>query len=242
MYRDSRDSCTLDAMNKRSSVTVQRPHVLVDVAGRTDLLTVTQFAHRVGVTASEVKEMHLKGYFLAAIEGGKGRGKMRLYAPEQVEMYREMKKVKVQEGEIPGTAVAFSGLQAQAGFMSLREGKRLEDIVLEHGFHPDVVVGISRAWARLKNSVFLSAETLDAIAQLPIDGPIPITKEKDVYEVLKLAAESSTCLTCRKGQRTTCRKCVGQIASQACIQVRQEERERAASTASAPAPLLQEQG
>jgi hypothetical protein len=192
-------------------------------AGRTDLLSIQQFAHRVGVPASEVLRNHQEGYFLAAVGGGKGRGKQRLYAPEQVAEYKQM--LKAREPQAVShllDKVPYSAEDAQRAFQALREGKTLAEIVLEKGIHPDVAMAIGQAWQRLTGAIFISGETLQKISGLALTGPLPVKNEDDLFEVLRIAADDTACTACKKSARTLCKKCV----AQALLQARQEERDR----------------
>lgn len=194
---------------------------------RADLLTPSRFAERVGVTTGEILKLHQRGIFLAAVHGGKGRGKQRLYTPEQVAECRQALRGVAQPRAAPAPKLfnQFADVtaeDAQKGFRALRAGKDLEDLVLEDGLHPDTVVALMEAWTKLCGTIFVSAEILKQISLLTLDGPLPITSEKDLLEVLTIASSENACSACKKQRRSVCKKCV----AVAVLQARQEERER----------------
>jgi hypothetical protein len=199
--------------------------------GRTDLLSQERFAEHVGVSAHEIYTLHQQGYFKAACAGGKGRGKQRLYTPEQVVLCRQFLKGRSgPSSRVPAPrGMPFSHFgditaeDARKGFQALRAGKKLEDLVLDEGLHPDTVVSLTLAWSKLSGALFVSRETLDKISLLTLDGPLPIVTEADLLEVLTIASDDNLCTTCRKQKRSTCKKCL----ANAVFQGRQEEREKA---------------
>jgi hypothetical protein len=193
--------------------------------------------------------MHREEIFVAAVDGGRGRGKQRLYAPEQVEECRSVLAGRAlpRAADLPiptPTPVAakakaaenfakISATDAQIGFKALHEGKKLTAIVVEDGLHPDVVIALTHAWAKLTGGIFISGEMLQQISLLTLDGPLPIASEQDLYDVLVIASDDQTCTLCNKQKRALCKKCV----STALAQTRQEERERFSSS-----PSLDEEG
>jgi hypothetical protein len=208
----------------------------VALRGRTDLLSGTQFAARVGVSANEVSKLHRDGVFLAAIDGARGRGKQRLYTPEQIDDCRLVLKGRAQPRALPLMANPFnqfadiSAEDAQVGFRALHAKKALTDIVLEDGIHPDVVMALTHAWAKLTGGIFVPGEMLEKISLLTLNGPLPIRSDQDLYEVLVIAAEDQACMICNKQKSAICKKCVSTTLSQ----MRQEERERIAPSTASP--------
>lgn len=206
------------------------------------LLTPVQFAFRVDTTVKDLLRLHTQGTFLAFEPGGIGRGKQRMYRESQVadflrifgrrstvDVSNEEELLKLQERQSHVARlhlIPFTGPQARTGFLALKEGKTFTDLVLEHGFHPDVARSIALSWAEMNESIFLSKATLDEIAKMSLDGPLPIKTEKDVLEVLTLASNEAQCRSCKKNQRAICcKRCV----VQAIFEARQEEREKAAT-------------
>lgn len=185
-------------------------------------MSASQFAERVGTSESSLYRLHQRGSFVAAIGGGKGRGRQRLYAPEQVAQCKQFLKGRVSQPRPPGVlGSAFSHFgditaeDARKGFQALRAGKKLEDLVLEEGLHPDTVVSLTHAWSRLTGSVFVSAATLAKIATLPLDGPVPIQSEEDLFEVLTIASRDTLCSVCKKHKKIACKNCVTDAVKQA---------------------------
>jgi hypothetical protein len=203
------------------------------------LLTPHQFAFRVESTVKDLMRLHAQGTFAAFVPGGIGRGKQRLYREEQIsdflrlfgrrsslDVKNEEELLKLQETQSHVARlhlVPFTGDQAKTGFLALGAGKNFTDLVIEHGFHPDIARSIALSWSEMNENIVLSKSSLDAITLLPLDGPMPPKTEADVLAILKLAADEAQCRSCKRGLRAVCcKRCV----LQALFEARQEEREK----------------
>lgn len=180
------------------------------VGAEVRLLTTRQFASAVGASVLEVVDKHRAGVFVASIIGGKGRGAKTLYSQDQVEAWKA--RVALRDVSLTRNARQhFTGDEARQCFKAFAEGLDNAHCVTEFGIHPLTVEAIRASWASMKASLFVPADYLEKIQSLTLDGPLPIKTVDDLLEVLQIASqknEPKPCVTCRRGERAVCRRCV----------------------------------
>lgn len=88
--------------------------------------------------------------------------------------------------------------QAIAVITRIKQGARLDDILLEVKIHPRMLRGIMKEYENLSSAVIIEKAMLDQINELPLEGTFPIKNALGLYEVLRLAADESKCKQCRK--------------------------------------------
>jgi hypothetical protein len=175
----------------------------------------------VGAPIIEVIDKHRAGVFTAAIGGRRGRGAKTLYSQDQVEAWR----ARASREDIALGKEArrhFTGEEARKCFRLFLEGKGTAECVSEFGIHPLTVEAIYASWKQTKGELHVSAAALAKIQLLTLDGPLPITCESDLVEVLEIAArgnEPQPCGLCNKGERLACRRCVAKLKAKAAAPV-----------------------
>lgn len=171
------------------------------------LLTRGQLAQKLGVSFQEVNRRLRVG----ALKPYLKRGKEPIFHVGQLEEQRMLSRKRTVE---PGreAVVDFTGKDAATVFKALREGKALDDIVIEHGVHPLIVKAASEAYAQLRGSLFVSAERMRELEKMPIDGEWPIQNDVQLIEMLRGALEESSCEKCKRKTRKVCLACAKSLA------------------------------
>lgn len=171
------------------------------------LLTRGQLAQKLGVSFQEVNRRLRVGSLKPYLK----RGKEPLFHTGQLEEQRMLSRKRTAE---PGkeAVVDFTGKDAATVFKALREGKALDDIVIEHAVHPLIVKAASEAFAQLRGSLFLSAEFLRELEKLPIDGEFPVTSSEALAVMLRDALVEGACGECKRKTRKVCLACARNLA------------------------------
>ena len=107
----------------------------------------------------------------------------------------------------------FDGEQASVAYKAFREGKSVEDVVIDHEMSPDIAAGLYRAWLSMRGALALSAEDVRVLDTLPM------VKDKSIVDASTLMsamtatfdAKPDACLSCRKRHARYCHACAAQV-------------------------------
>lgn len=186
-------------------------------------LTTLEFARAIDRSVSLVSKLLKAGKLRPEMKTGSGRTACNWFTPQQVAEFKAGLTTQQEYAKAYGlTALgvdprstdaptprrsAFTGIEAQKCFVAFEEGKSIRECVKAFGIHPNVVAVIKDAWAQTDGEVTLSRRQLDLIAELPLNGPLPIKTADDLIEVLRLAADDHTCTRCHKKRGKVCQGC-----------------------------------
>lgn len=97
-------------------------------------------------------------------------------------------------------------------FQELDKGTETSDIVIKLLVHPDTVASIYEAWARLKTmkagGILVSAQTMNAISNLPLLGDWPAINEEQLLRNMREISQSTPmCPKCTKRPGRICMVC-----------------------------------
>lgn len=179
----------------------------MDEMSDANLLTRGTLAKALGVSIQEVNRRLRVGSLKPYIR----RGKEPLFHTGQLEEQRMLSRKRTAE---PGkeSIVDFTGKDASTVFRALREGKALDDIVIEHAVHPHIVKAAAEAFAQLRGCLFLPAEFVRELEKLPIDGEFPVTSSDALAEMLRSALVENSCTECNRKTRKVCLGCARTLA------------------------------
>ena len=185
-----------------------------------------EFARRVGVDRRTISRHIQSGIIIPFFQGGNGRGEKTRFLASQVAEYTKKRAEVVRNGSgrfaaanakvlrpivVADNQDIFSGLEAQKCYRKFIDGKDDIDVVLDTGMHPGVVSQLRKTFVEKKGQLVLSTHFLSRIALLPLDGPVPPPGKKwtesALYEVIRMACETSPCASCGKGSRKICQSC-----------------------------------
>lgn len=171
------------------------------------LLTRGQLAQKLGVSFQEVNRRLRVG----SLKPHMKRGKEPLFHVGQLEEQRMLSRKRSAE---PGKEVQidYTGKDASTVFKALRDGKTLDEIVVEHAVHPLIVKAASDAFAQLRGGFFVSSDSARALEKLPIDGEFPVQTGEQLIEMLSTALEEAACEECQKKTRKVCLACARNLA------------------------------
>lgn len=173
----------------------------------TTLMTRGQLALKLGVSYQEIARRLRVG----SLKPHMKRGKEPLFHSGQLEEQRMLSRKRTAEPgkEIP---IDYTGKDASTVFKALREGKTLDEIVIEYGVHPLIVKAASDAFAQLRGGFFVSSDSARALERLPIDGEFPVQTGEQLIELLRAALEEAACEECQKKTRKVCLACARNLA------------------------------
>ena len=107
--------------------------------------------------------------------------------------------------------ITYSSQEAVGVFRLLREGRTLEEIVLEKEFHPALVQVIAKDYQAVSGAILITKPVVDEINKLSesgLDGSFPVRSGEEILELLKEAADQR-CSGCGKRKRSQlCGRCV----------------------------------
>ena len=165
-------------------------------------------AKAMGVSLQEVQRRMRVGTLVAHTH----RGGEPLFTYNQLEEQRMLSRKKVSQAN-PGTVtIEYTGDDASVVFKALREGKTLDDIVVDHSVHPLVVKAAAEAFAQLRGGFFVSSESSRDLEKLPIDGEFPVQTGTQLVEMLRGALTDVACSECQKKTRKVCLACARNLA------------------------------
>lgn len=107
--------------------------------------------------------------------------------------------------------VQYTTHEAVLVFGLFKQGVALEDIVLETHIHPTVVTTIKRDYEDQAGTLFVSKATLDKINSLPLDCPLPIKTQEDLFNAMSSIASSVICGRCKTKPKKYCHGCVSEM-------------------------------
>ena len=98
-------------------------------------------------------------------------------------------------------------------FELLRDGKTLEDIILETRIHPMLVKAIRVDYDDITGSIHLTKDIVQRMNALGNDGKLPgafpLRDANDVFAIVELCSTDRTCSTCEKNAAlTSCEDCL----------------------------------
>lgn len=173
------------------------------------LMTRAGLAKALGVTVQEVQ----RRLRIGSLVPHSHRGTEPMFTYGQLEEQRMLSRKRTTVGAAQGPApVEFSGDDASIVFKALREGKALDDIVIESSVHPLIVKAASEAFAQLRGGLFLSVEHMRELEKMPIDGEWPVQSAKHLVDMLRGALEETSCEKCKKKARKVCLVCAKNLA------------------------------
>lgn len=152
------------------------------------------------------------------------RGSEPLFTYGQLEEQRMLSRRRTTAAQGPAP-VEFSGDDASIVFKALREGKALDDIVIDSSVHPLIVRAASEAFAQLRGGLFLSAEHMREIEKMPIDGEWPVQGAKQFVDMLRGVLEETSCEKCKRKARKVCLVCARNLARKGKVATAAEEEE-----------------
>ncbi len=172
------------------------------------LLTKANMAERLSVSLQEINRRLRVGSLRPHVK----KGKEELFHPRQVDEQRMLsrRRFHAEPGKEP--VIDFSGKDASTVFKALREGKALDDIVIEFTVHPFIVKAAAEAFAQLRGGLYISADKMKELEKMPIDGEWPIQSDTQFMEMLQGALEESACEGCKKKKRKVCLGCARSLA------------------------------
>lgn len=173
------------------------------------LLTRGALAKALGVSIQEVQRRLRVGSLVPHTH----RGTEPVFTYAQYEEQRMLSRKRMNQAA-PSTAAAveYSGEDASVVFKALREGKTLDDIVIEASVHPLVVRAAAEAFAQLRGGLFVSAACMSELEKMPIDGEFPVQGDVQLIEMLRGALIDTACSECRKRKRKVCLACAKSLA------------------------------
>lgn len=182
------------------------------------LLTRGQMAQRLGVSIQEVQRRLRVGTLKPYMK----RGKEPLFHTGQLEEQRMLSRRRTAEpGKEP--VVDFTGKDASTVFKALRDGKTLDDIVVDYAVHPLIVKAAAEAFAQLRGCLFVSSDRLRDLEKLPIDGEWPVQTDTQLVKMLREALTEAACSECKKRTRKVCLACAKSLARKGKGEVEAEE-------------------
>ncbi len=221
-----------------AAIKVVKPVATPDagVQPQADGYTLREFAKRVGIPWTTLRKQLKRHLISPAVPGRKGMPD--LFSPVQVTEYLGVLQRasrssdgkflsdaprRKREGKLASFIETkediYSGLEAQKAYREFRKGMSDVDVVIAHGLHPGVVVELRRMWIKQGGGLLVSKHTLDRIAFMALDGPVPAPgepwTEKALYEVFRLAAVKPACKTCQRETPEMCGGCVARTLAQA---------------------------
>lgn len=172
------------------------------------LLTKPAFAKRLGVGIKELNRRIRTG---SLREFKKSRGAL-LFHPDQVEEQKLLTRTRPNAKKEHLDTVEYSGEEAAVVFRALADGKSLHDIVVGTELHPVVVEAASRAYAKLRNGLFIGGGELAEIEKLPIDGEFPVQSGLQLVDMLRASLLDNACEECKRKARKVCLACARNLA------------------------------
>lgn len=107
--------------------------------------------------------------------------------------------------------VQYTTSEAVLVFGMFKKGMPLEDVILETHIHPTVVTMIRRDYEEMTGTLFVSRSTLERINALPLDCPLPLKTQDDLYTAMGSLASSVICGRCKTKPKRYCSGCVSEM-------------------------------
>lgn len=179
-------------------------------------LTTEQFAQAAGVPIHHIHYAMRTGELVPAVRGG-GRGHKRLFTHEQVQAFVQMREDVAKRIEkeanalmrapVPALKFEYSGEHARECFDAWDRGEKISYGIRKLGLHPAAVRAIWHEYTQIDGGIALPKETIDKIAMLNLDGPLPPRNHADVLELLQTASADARCEQCAERPKSVCVKC-----------------------------------
>jgi hypothetical protein len=180
------------------------------------MLSRDEAATRLGVTPQELRRRQRTGQLKPAKRGDRGKV---YYRVQDIEALVATMRDKPDGNMMtPGmAAISYTGEQASMVFAALREGKSIDECIIDLKIIPAIVKALALEYASIKGALFLPGDVVTAINRLPLDGPMPITKAEEVLAVLTRAADPK-CVECDKRYPILCKHCVNSAINRRLLQ------------------------
>jgi len=161
-----------------------------------ELITGTRLMEITGISKKQFMTFCGQGLIRAAQKTRKGWA---LFNEKAVHAILDhQKKQGVTTNGLLAPDPSYTREQALAVITRIKQGARIDDILLEVRLHPRMMRGILKEYENLSSAVIIEKTMLDQINELPLEGVFPIKDALGLYEVLRLAADESKCKQCRK--------------------------------------------
>ena len=167
-----------------------------------------------GLTAAELRSLESSGLVKPAGKNGRG---WTMYEEALIPLISkkaispENRPAALPSAKQLDRVVQYTTSEAVLVFGLFRQGMALEDIILETHIHPTVVTMIKRDYEDMTGTLFVSKATLDKVNSLPLDCPLPIKTQEDIYTAMSSIASSIICGRCKVKPKRYCHGCVSEI-------------------------------
>jgi hypothetical protein len=174
-----------------------------------------------GCTKAVLDDLRRKDLVKASGKTGRGWALYDVDALYAVLDYQE--KMSRPVPQTPAADMNFTAEQSAVIIRALVSGKTMDDLMID-GFHPRIIRGVMRERENLTGCIYLLKETVDQINQLDLEGNFPVTNAKELFNVLKIAAEERKCRRCKRRTKSQmCSKCERRLVLQN-IQVKEPKK------------------
>lgn len=203
-----------------------------------EFLSVTQFAALAGCSISKIRYYEKRKLFQPA-RRGIGTYRRSLYSRSQLLDFLTLQHRAKAVGLSANSAIAaephlatlrdldgYDEPQACRVFELLHAKTPLSEIVITTKLHPRVVKKLAIEYGRIDRNLIITADVLERIIALPLDGPMPANIDapmsgEDLLKVIVATLERMRCV-CKRGGRSTCTACVRETVKKAVIAERVE--------------------
>lgn len=173
---------------------------------RGEKITGARMCEIIGCTMRELEVLRRTGIIKTA---GRNSKNWALYGEEAVYTMVDRRK---REGknlpDIPPPDPNYSTEEALAVFKLVKQGMKLEEVMIETSLHPRVLRAILREYELFAGSIYVFKETVDKMNELPLNGSFPITNGEGIFDVMQLAAQEKKCSRCkRRAKSQLCSGC-----------------------------------
>ena len=178
---------------RQNALAVLDPNPVNDREEDEEWITQKQIREKLGISANDFKRLAQVGVIKASTK--RNNTGHYLYSRKDFEKLKEKiksvnwhfsKDSKIEQRLPPSYAsdkvVAYTAEEGKKIVTLLRENRKLDEIFIETGIHPAIIMTVVRDFATLCKGLFLTPAIVDKINELPLEGNFPIDNDKDLYD------------------------------------------------------------